>query len=309
MRIVAALGGHALLKRDEAADVATQRANVQRVASALAPLADAHSLVLTHGNGPQVGLLAALHENDDGIGHYPLDVVDAETEGLLGYLIQQEMANCLPRERACVTLITQVEVAIDDPAFLQPAKPIGRTYEHAVAQTLATQRGWTMQRDGAGWRRAVASPQPRSIVELRVIEQLLTTNTVVVCAGGGGIPVVRDADGHLHGVEAVIDKDAASALLALALRADVLLLLTDVDGIYTDWPTPAARRLRTVSVEALASMQFAAGSMAPKVAAACHFVGAGGGIVAVGSLGDPAALLAGATGTRIVAGKDVPQWW
>jgi carbamate kinase len=308
MRIVAALGGNALLKRNERADAATQRANVHLAVSALKPLADAHSLVLTHGNGPQVGLLAVLHENDGG-GHYPLDVLGAETEGMLGYLIQQEMANCLPPERACVTLITQVEVAADDPAFLQPTKPIGRVYEPGVAQTIATRRGWSLQRDGAGWRRAVASPQPRCIVELRVIEQLLANNTVVACAGGGGIPVVRDAEGRLYGVEAVIDKDAVSALLALELHAAALLLLTDVDGIYTDWQTPAARRLRTVSVETLAGMQFAAGSMAPKVAAACHFIRAGGDIVAVGSLGDAAALLAGVAGTRIVAGNDAPQWW
>lgn len=309
MRIVAALGGNALLKRGELADAATQRANARRAAVALGPVAATHNLLLTHGNGPQVGLLALERDSDSAAGHYPLDVLDAETEGMLGYLIQQEMGNCLPRDRACVTLITQVEVAADDPAFLQPSKPIGMIYAEGVAQKIASQHGWKLLRDGAGWRRAVASPQPCHIVELPVIAQLLASNIVVVCAGGGGIPVLRDAAGQLCGVEAVIDKDAVSALLALQLHADALLLLTDVDGIYSDWQTPAARCLRVVSIEALANMQFAPGSMAPKVAAACDFVRAGGGIAAVGRLDAAAAILAGTAGTRVVGGGGAPQWW
>lgn len=308
-RIVAALGGNALLQRGERADAATQRANARRAAAALAPLAAGYSLLLTHGNGPQIGLLALERESDLSAGHYPLDVLDAETEGMLGYLVQQEMANQLPRGRPCVTLITQVEVDADDPAFRQAGKPIGMVYADGVAQKLAAERGWHLLRDGAGWRRAVASPAPRRIVEAAVIEQLLASNTVVVCAGGGGIPVLRDADGRLGGVEAVIDKDAVSALLALEFGAAALLLLTDVDGVYSDWRRATARCMRTVSVGALAAMEFAAGSMAPKVAAACEFVRAGGRIAAVGRLEDAAKLLAGDAGTRIVAGDSAPQWW
>lgn len=309
LRIVAALGGNALLKRGEPADAATQRANARRAAAGLAPLARAHHLLLTHGNGPQIGLLALERENDPAAGHYPLDVLDAETEGMLGYLIQQEMANQLPRGRCCVTLITQVEVAADDPAFAQAGKPVGMVYPDGVAQRLASERGWALLRDGTGWRRAVPSPAPRRIVEAAVIAQLLAGDTVVVCAGGGGIPVVREADGQLHGVEAVIDKDAVSALLALELGADALLLLTDVDGVYSDWQTPRARCMRTVSVGALASMEFAAGSMAPKLEAACRFVRAGAGIAAIGRLDYAASILAGEAGTRVVAGDHAPQWW
>jgi carbamate kinase len=309
MRIVAALGGNALLQRGEPADAATQRHNAGRAARALAPLAQAHGLLLTHGNGPQVGLLALERDSDASAGHYPLDVLNAETEGMLGYLIQQEMANCLPGDHYCVTLITQVEVAADDGAFAQPGKPIGPVYGQGVAQMIATQRGWTLLRDGAGWRRAVASPQPRRIVELPVIAQLLASRVVVICAGGGGIPVLRGRDGQLHGVEAVIDKDAVSALLARELEADALLLLTDVDAVYSDWQTPMARALRSIGVETLAGMSFAAGSMAPKIAAACDFVRAGAGIAAIGRLDEAGALLAGEAGTRIVAGDAAPRWW
>lgn len=309
MRIVAALGGNALLQRGQPADAATQRGNARRAAIALAPLAEEHALLLTHGNGPQVGLLALEREADSSAGHYPLDVLDAETEGMLGYLIQQEMGNCLPRARHCVTLITQMEVAADDPAFAHPDKPIGPIYAQGVAQLIATERGWTLLRDGAGWRRAVASPQPRRVVELAVIAQLLASDTVVICAGGGGIPVLRDDDGRLRGVEAVIDKDAASALLACELDADALLLLTDVDAVYSDWRTPQARALRSIAVGTLAEQQFAAGSMAPKVAAAAAFVRARGGIAGIGRLQDAGAILAGEAGTRVVAGDAASVWW
>ncbi len=307
--IVAALGGNALLRRGEPADVATQRANARQAARALAPVAAQRRLLLTHGNGPQVGLLALEREADVGAGHYPLDVLDAETEGMLGYLIQQEMANHLPRGRACVTLITQIEVAADDAAFNAPGKPIGPVYSAAQARTIAATRGWPMLPDGDGWRRAVASPRPRRVVELGVIAQLLASDTVVVCAGGGGIPVLRDADGQLHGAEAVIDKDAASALLALQLGATALLLLTDVDALYSDWGRADARALRSIGSHELATMQFAAGSMAPKVAAACEFVEANDGMAAIGRLEDAAALLRGEAGTRILGGQHAACWW
>lgn len=307
--IVAALGGNALLRRGEPADAATQRANARKAARALAPVAAQRRLLLTHGNGPQVGLLALERQADAHAGHYPLDVLDAETEGMLGYLIQQEMANHLPRARPCVTLITQIEVAADDPAFSQPGKPIGPLYSAAQAQTIAAARGWPMLADGDGWRRAVASPRPRRVVELDVIAQLVASDTVVICAGGGGIPVLRDAGGQLHGVEAVIDKDAASALLALQLGAAALLLLTDVGALYSDWGRADARALRSIGSRDLATMQFAAGSMAPKVAAACEFVDSTGGVAAIGRLEDAHALLSGAAGTRILGGQHAACWW
>jgi carbamate kinase len=307
--LVAALGGNALLRRGETADAATQRANARLAARALAPLAAGRQLLVTHGNGPQVGLLALERECDAHAGHYPLDVLDAETEGMLGYLIQQELANHLPHERACVTLITQIEVAADDSAFARPGKPIGAVYADDEAQAIAAARGWQMLPDGQGWRRAVASPRPRSVVELRVIAQLLATDTVVICAGGGGVPVVRDAHGRLDGVEAVIDKDAASALLARQLEASALLLLTDVDALYSDWASDRQRALRSIGSTELARQVFAAGSMAPKVAAACEFVEAGDGVAAIGRLEDAEAILAGRAGTRIVAGRHPACWW
>lgn len=309
MRIVATLGGNALLERGQPPDAATQRANVRRAVSALARLAAEHELVLVHGNGPQVGLLALEREAGTLTGPYPLDVLDAETEGMIGYFIQQELDNVLPRERRAVALLTQVEVAADDAAFRHPDKPIGPVYSRAEGEDRARRHGWTVIADGAHWRRAVPSPAPRRIVELDIIRLLLGCGVVVICAGGGGIPVVRLANGALRGVEAVIDKDHASALLARELTADALLLLTDVDGVYADWGTPRARCWRSVGVETLATHRFAAGSMAPKVAAACAFVTARGGLAAIGSLAAAPDLLAGTAGTRILPSASPPVWW
>jgi carbamate kinase len=298
MRIVVALGGNALLARGEALTIANQRRTVRRAAQALAPLAATHELVITHGNGPQVGLLAlqsvAYQPNEA----YPLDVLDAESEGMIGYLIEQELGNALPARR-CATLLTQVEIAAEDPAFRAPSKPIGPVYPEAEARRLAAARTWAIAPDGAGFRRVVASPRPRRILELGVIELLLRQGVIVICAGGGGIPVVRRADGSLVGVEAVIDKDLASSLLARELKADALLLLTDVDGVYLDWGRANARRLGQATPAELRRHVFAPGSMGPKVAAACEFVEAGGAIAAIGRLDDAAALLAGQAGTRI----------
>ena len=299
MRIVVALGGNALLRRGEAPTGNNQRRNVRVAAEALAPLVRDHQLVITHGNGPQVGLLAlqsAARPADEAL---PLDVLDAETEGMIGYLIEQELSGLLPPDRLCATLLTQIEVDADDPAFRDPSKPIGPIYGEQEARRIARERGWSVARDGEHFRRVVASPRPRRILELGVINQLVDRGVVVICAGGGGIPVVRRADGSLIGVEAVIDKDAASSLLATALEADALLMLTDVDAVYLDWGLAHARPLHDVNVAELRRHRFAAGSMGPKVEAACDFVEAGGGLAGIGALADAQAILDGLAGTRV----------
>lgn len=298
MRIVVALGGNALLRRGQAPTAEQQRNNVRAAAEALAPLARDHQLVITHGNGPQVGLLALQGEAGGG---YPLDILDAETEGMIGYLIEQALAGLLPPGRACAALLTQVEVDPADPAFEHPSKPIGPVYDAAQAERLARERGWSVARDGEHFRRVVASPQPLRILELGVIELLLDQGVVVICAGGGGIPVARRRDGSLIGVEAVIDKDAASALLARALKADALLMLTDVDAVYLDWGGPQAAPLGRISAAELRRHRFAPGSMAPKVEAACDFVAAGGSLAGIGCLTDAQAILTDRAGTRVTA--------
>lgn len=294
MRIVIALGGNALLRRGEPLTPAHQRRNVGRAVAALAPLANEHQLVITHGNGPQVGLLALRTGSD------PLDVLDAETEGQIGYLIEQELANRLP-ERRCATLLTRVEVDPRDPAFASPAKPIGPLYERDEAERLARERGWRLAPDGAHFRRVVASPRPQRILELAAIALLVDQGVIVICAGGGGIPVARRADGSVTGIEAVIDKDLASSLLARGLRADALLLLTDVDAVYRNFDTPQAEPIRHASPAQLRQLAFAPGSMAPKVEAACEFVEATGGFAAIGRLDQAGALLRGEAGTRVAA--------
>jgi carbamate kinase len=297
MRVVAALGGNALLRRGEPLDAETQRRNVAVAARALAEVARDHELIVTHGNGPQVGLLALQAAAYPEGGAYPLDVLGAESEGMIGYLLQQGLRNALPG-RTVATLLTQVRVDADDPAFASPSKPIGPVYERADADALAAERGWTVRPDGAYWRRVVPSPQPASIVELEAIELLVRAGVLAICAGGGGVPVIEDADG-LHGVEAVVDKDLAAALLATRLRADALLLLTDVPCVELGWGTPAARPLAGATPDELRDLQLAAGSMGPKVEAASRFAEATGGTAAIGALDDAAALLAGSAGTQI----------
>lgn len=299
--VVVALGGNALLRRGEPADVGVQRANVKLAAEAVAEVASSSDVVLTHGNGPQVGLLALQNEAYRDVEPYPLDVLDAETEGMVGYLLEQELGSHLPSDRLA-TLLTQVVVAADDPAFDRPTKPVGPVYDEATAQRLAAARGWHVARDGDRWRRVVASPEPVRIVELAVIRLLVRHGVVVTCVGGGGIPVVEDERGHLRGVEAVIDKDLAAALLATQLGADVLLLLTDVDGVYEDWGTPSQRRIERATPASLRRLALAAGSMGPKVEAASRFVCQGAGrFAAIGSLDDAARLAHGLTGTVITA--------
>ena len=299
MRVVAALGGNALLRRGQPMTAENQRENIAVAARALLPIALMHDLILTHGNGPQVGLLAlqnAAYRPDEA---YPLDILDAESEGMIGYLLEQELGNLLPGRRMA-TLLTRIEVARDDPAFMHPTKPIGPVYEREEAERLAEDRGWTIAPDGAKWRRVVPSPEPRRILELNVIEPLVAAGVLVVCAGGGGIPVVAGHGGY-GGVEAVIDKDLAGALLARSLHADAFLMLTDVDAVYTGWGTPEAAPIRRIAPEDLDPREYAAGSMGPKVAAAKRFAEFDGGFAVIGALADAARMLAGEAGTMVTA--------
>ncbi len=298
MLVVAALGGNALLRRGERADAETQRHNVGTAVRALAKVAREHELVVTHGNGPQVGLLALQAEAYRDVRPYPLDILGAESEGMIGYLLEQGLGNYLP-QRSVATLLTQVVVDPDDPAFAVPTKPVGPVFERAEAERLAAQRGWTIAPDGDSWRRVVPSPEPRRIVELEAIRTLLAAGVIVVCVGGGGVPVVLDDRGRLHGVEAVIDKDLAAAVLAEALSADALLLLTDVPAIEAGWGTTDAHPLTSVTVPALDELSLAAGSMGPKATAAARFAQRTGGIAAIGRLSEAADVLDGRAGTRI----------
>jgi carbamate kinase len=300
VRVVIALGGNALLRRGEPAEADAQRRNVATAVTAIADLAAEHEVVVTHGNGPQVGLLALQGDAYGAVAPYPLDVLGAESEGQIGYMLDQALLNALGG-RPVATLLTQVIVDLDDPGFAHPTKPIGPVYDNATAEQLASERGWAIARDGAHFRRVVASPEPRSIVELETLKLLVGARVLVVCVGGGGIPVAVDRDGRLRGVEAVIDKDLAAALLARGLGADALLLLTDVPAVQADWRTPVARDIRRASPEQLRAGSFAAGSMGPKIEAACRFVEATGGQAGIGALADARAILEGERGTLIVA--------
>jgi carbamate kinase len=304
VRVVAALGGNALLRRGEPLTAENQRANARLACKALAPVALEHELVISHGNGPQVGLLALQGSAFTEVDPYPLDLLGAQTEGMIGYLIQQELGNELPFERRLASLLTLIEVDPRDPAFQDPTKPIGPIYEKAEANRLAEEKGWVFKPDGDSFRRVVPSPLPQRIFGIEPVEWLLEHGAVVICAGGGGIPVMytdapATAGRQLVGVEAVIDKDLASALLAKDLRADVLLIVTDVDAVYADWGTPDQRAIRRATPKALAEAEFAAGSMGPKVRAACSFVEQTSGLAAIGSISDTAALLRGEAGTIV----------
>ncbi|MDA8316256.1 MAG: carbamate kinase [Actinomycetota bacterium] len=299
MRVVVALGGNALLERTERPDADIQERHVLRAVDALAPIARDHELVVTHGNGPQVGLLAAESEKDPDLEHpYPFDVLGAQTQGMIGYWLLQALENALPA-RGVATVLTQTLVDADDPAFADPQKFVGPLYDEDTAKRLSAARGWTVRPDEKGLRRVVASPEPRSIVEIAEVDALLAGGSVVVCAGGGGIPVVRRPDGRLAGVEAVVDKDLTAALLAEHVRADALVILTDVPAVEIDHGTPLARPIGRTTVAELRALPFAPGSMGPKVEAACRFVTATGGLAAIGQLGDAPGLLAGSAGTVV----------
>jgi carbamate kinase len=297
-KLVVALGGNALLRRGETPTAETQRARAREAMVAVAELAREHDIVLTHGNGPQVGLLALQAQAYAGVPPYPLDVLGAETEGMIGYVLEQELENLLPG-KSVVTVLTQVVVDPADPAFAHPTKPIGPVYTEEQARRLERERGWSVARDNEHFRRVVASPEPLRIVELPAIRLLVEAGALVVCTGGGGIPVSADAHGRLHGVEAVIDKDLAAELLARSLGADYLLMLTDVDAVMAGWGTPDARPIRHATTAELRRLEFASGSMGPKVEAACRFVEATGGTAAIGAQEDAARILAGSTGTTV----------
>lgn len=299
MRIVIALGGNALLRRGEPLSAENQRENVRTACAQIARIAPGNELVVAHGNGPQVGLLALQGAAYQEVPSYPLDVLGAETEGMIGYIIEQELGNLLPVEVPFATLLTQVEVDADDPAFAQPSKPIGPVYSREEAERLAATKGWSIAADGDRFRRVVASPRPKRIFEIRPIRWLLEKGAVVVCAGGGGIPTVYDQDRKLHGIEAVIDKDLCSALLAEQLGADLLVIATDVDGAYLDWGTPQQRRIGEAHPDQLEGLGFAAGSMGPKVQAACEFARKTGKTAVIGSLGDIERIVQGQAGTRV----------
>jgi carbamate kinase len=302
VRILVALGGNALLKRGEPMTAEVQRKNVRTAAVSLAPVAGHHELVLSHGNGPQVGLLALQAAAYKDVEAYPLDVLGAETEGMIGYLIEQELGNLLPPEVPFATLLTMIEVDPDDPAFGDPTKFVGPIYEDADAERLADEKGWVFKRDGDRLRRVVPSPAPKRIFEIRPIRWLLERGVLVICAGGGGIPTawVQGKERTLEGVEAVIDKDLASELLAREVAADLFVMATDVDGVYEHWGTPDQRRLERITASELRAREFAAGSMGPKVDAAIRFVEATGKRAAIGSLGEIAQIVQGTAGTTVV---------
>jgi len=303
VRVVVALGGNALLKRGEPMTADVQRANVRTAAPPLAAVATNHQLVLSHGNGPQVGLLALQGAAYTEVEAYPLDVLGAQTEGMIGYMLEQELGNLLPPDVPFATILTMVEVSPDDPAFGDPTKFVGPVYEKVDADALAEQKGWVFKQDGEMWRRVVPSPEPKRIWEIRPIRWLLEREVVVICAGGGGVPTMfsKEDQRTLIGVEAVIDKDLASELLAREVEADLFVMATDVDGVYADWGTPVQRRLDEVTVDELKAGEFAAGSMGPKVAAAVRFVERTGKRAAIGGLADIEKIVDGEAGTQIVA--------
>jgi len=300
MRIVAALGGNALLERGEPPESGIQEAHVIRAVRALAPLAAGNDLVITHGNGPQVGMLALESAHDPALSRpYPFDVLGAQTQGMIGYWLVQELQNALPgRQAAC--LISRTLVSPDDPAFAHPSKFVGQVYDEQQARALAASQHWEIRQDGARWRRVVPSPEPAELLDLTVIRMLLDRQTIVVCSGGGGVPVmVVNGTGQTRGVEAVVDKDLTAALLARQLDADVLLLLTDVAAVQDGYGTPQARPIRRSTPAELRARNFPAGSMGPKIEAVCRFVEATGKLAAIGQLADAQALLAGQAGTLI----------
>jgi carbamate kinase len=306
MKVVVALGGNALLRRDQPPTADNQLQNIRGAAVQLARVAAVHDLVLTHGNGPQVGLLALQAAAYAKVEAYPLDVLGAQTDGMIGYLLEQELANLLPSARMVTTLITRVEVDPQDPAFANPTKPIGPVYTKAESERVAAEKSWVMAADGDAFRRVVASPLPLRVLGLQAIRWLLEYGALVIAAGGGGIPVARGGDGSdgsdtgpLHGVAAVIDKDLCTSLLARELRADVLVIATDVPAVYIDWGLETQRAIGKVTPHALEGYDFATGSMGPKVEAAQAFVLATGHRAVIGSLDQIEDMLAGTAGTQI----------
>ncbi|MCP4319284.1 MAG: carbamate kinase [Hyphomicrobiales bacterium] len=308
MRVVVALGGNALLRRRQEPTAENQRENVRIAAEAMAPIAREHELVISHGNGPQVGLLAlqgAAYKPDEA---YPLDVLGAQTEGMIGYMIEQELGNLLPPEVPFATILTMIEIDPADPAFNNPTKFIGPLYEEAEANALTAGKRWAFKQDSDKWRRVVPSPLPKRIFEIRPIKWLLERKTIVICAGGGGIPTYYDEKNSLRGVEAVIDKDFASELLARELAADLFIMATDVGAVFKDFGTPHQKGIKRSSPEAIQSIEFPAGSMGPKVQAACHFAQKTGNPAAIGALADLPEILERNAGTTVMSGSKRTVW-
>ncbi|MFM5242047.1 carbamate kinase [Aeromonas media] len=301
--VVVALGGNALLRRGEPLEADIQRKNIATAAKTIALIAQEYNVVLVHGNGPQVGLLALQNSAYTKVSPYPLDVLGAESQGMIGYMLIQELKNLMP-SRNVTALLTQVQVDPKDPAFANPTKFIGPVYEEAEARALAAEKQWSVKADGKFFRRVVPSPLPQRIVEGDAIETLIAQGHLIICTGGGGIPVTWDGQ-CLTGIEAVIDKDMSAAYLARQIKADALLILTDADAVYLDWGKPTQHPLRVTSPDELAGVKFDAGSMGPKVEASCEFVKATGGMVGIGSLEDGLAILKGEAGTNIVAARTV----
>ena len=303
MRLVIALGGNALLRRGEAMTAENQRENVRIACEQIAKVAPGNELVIAHGNGPQVGLLALQGNAYDPSNPYPLDVLGAETEGMIGYMIEQELGNLLPFEVPFATILTQVEVDCGDPAFKKPTKPIGPVYSKEDAERLAAEKGWSIAPDGDKFRRVGASPRPQRIFEIRPIKWLLEKGTIVICAGGGGIPTMYGEDGKLQGIEAVIDKDLASSLLAQQLDSDLLVIATDVNAAFIDWGKPTQKGIAQAHPDELEKLGFASGSMGPKVEAACEFARKTGKTAVIGALADIEAIVQGKAGTRVSTEK------
>lgn len=302
MRIVVALGGNALLRRGDKPDADIQIANVQLAAAQLAKLANEHELIITHGNGPQVGVLALESANDERLSRaYPLDTLGAETQGMIGYWLLQAMQNALPG-RQVATMVCQTLVLSGDPAFANPTKFVGEVYDEETAKRIARERGWVVKADGEHFRRVVGSPAPQRVIETRLIRNLVNSGAVVICAGGGGVPVIRNEKGQLQGAEAVIDKDLTAAVLAEDLEADALIILTDVDGVYEGYGTAQARMVKRATPMRLREMGLPAGSMGPKVEAACRFVELTGDMAAIGRLEDALDIIAGHSGTIVTPG-------
>ncbi|MDL0433939.1 carbamate kinase [Marinobacter sp. TBZ242] len=299
MRIVIALGGNALLRRGEPMTAEAQRGNIKVACEQIAKVVPRNEVVIAHGNGPQVGLLALQASAYTEVDAYPLDVLGAQTEGMIGYMIEQELGNLLPAEVPFATLLTQVEIDAADPAFRHPSKPIGPVYTADEAERLAKEKGWSIAPDGDKFRRVVPSPRPKRIFEIRPVRWLLEKGAVVICAGGGGIPTVYDENRKLHGVEAVIDKDLCAALLAEQLEADLLVIATDVAAAYVDWGTPDRKAIARAHPDALQRLEFAAGSMGPKIQAACDFARHTGKEAVIGALADIEAIVRARAGTRV----------
>ena len=299
MRVVVALGGNAILQRGQELSAENQRENIRVAAVQLAAVNENHELVIAHGNGPQVGLLALMDAAYTAVDPYPLDVLGAETVGMIGYMIEQELGNIIPFEDNIVTILTQILVDPADPAFQNPTKPVGPVYQRAEAERLQQEKGWSMAPDGEYFRRVVPSPLPQRIIEMKAIRILVDNGVVVICAGGGGIPTAHDENRKLYGVEAVIDKDLASSLLARGLDAEMFVMLTDVPNIYADFGTPNQRSIKAAHPDALEAMDFAAGSMGPKVLGACQFVRKTGYQSAIGQLSDLAKIMDSKAGTLI----------